>query len=343
MKPEQAEQFLIEELFSQSVEAANLKDGSLEEVDRLTGDASTRRYYRLFTKDNSYVVCLDNPTNETRPDNTFLMVQEFLSKHDVRVPIIYHHNIKRGYLLEEDLGDITLLQSLSQLESTEVELKIYTEVIDEMLKIHNLDSSIVEKTPMSKIEFDYEKLMGEIDFTVKYFIEHFFNVTDRKTLSELSAEFSEVCQRLAKENKVLTHRDFHSRNVMIKDNEKIIIDFQDARMGIPQYDLVSLLEDCYYKVNGENKVKLIKYYYENLPESVHGQKDFSHFMELYCDMLVQRVFKALGSFAYIYKTRKDERYLKYIGFGMEKLRTTFLKHKKYDKIRKKLFKIYYAN
>jgi hypothetical protein len=54
---------------------------------------------------------------------------------------------------------------------------------------------------MSKIEFDYEKLMGEIDFTVKYFIEHFFNVTDRKTLSELSAEFSEVCQRLAKENK----------------------------------------------------------------------------------------------------------------------------------------------
>jgi hypothetical protein len=125
---------------------------------------------------------------------------------------------------------------------------------------------------------------------------------------------------------------------MIKDNEKIIIDFQDARMGIPQYDLVSLLEDCYYKVNGENKVKLIKYYYENLPESVHGQKDFSHFMELYCDMLVQRVFKALGSFAYIYKTRKDERYLKYIGFGMEKLRTTFLKHKKYDKIRKKLLR-----
>ena len=60
-------------------------------------------------------------------------------------------------------------------------------------------------------------------------------------------------------------------------------------------------------------------------------------------MTIQRVFKAIGSFSYIYATRKDERYLKYIGFGMEKLRTIMLQDDRYRSLSKHLFQIYYAN
>ncbi len=340
MKPEQAEQFLIEELFNQSMTKKKVIKSKVKEIDRLTGDASTRRYYRIFTDNNSYVVCLDNASLEK---NTFLVVQDYLQGHKVRVPNVYDYNIQRGYILEEDLGDITLLQKLSQLENTEEEFDIYKMVIGEMLKIHKLPPNSVAKTPMAKLAFDYEKYKQEIDFTIKYFIEYFFNIESEEERNILSMEFDPICKNLASQKKVLTHRDLHSRNVMFKSNELILIDFQDARMGIPQYDLVSLLEDCYYKVNGENKLKLINYYWENLPNDIHGQETFENFMEFYSDMLVQRVFKALGSFAYIYHTRKDQRYLKYIGFGMEKLRTTFLKYKKYDNLRKKLFKIYYES
>ncbi len=340
MKPEQTEQFLIEELFNKSIASGKIEDLQLEEIDKLTGDASTRKYYRAFTKKNSYVVCLDKPSNT---DNTFLVVQSFLDGKNIRVPKVYDHNLKRGYILEEDLGDMTLLQKLSQVENTQEEFNYYLEIINELLKLHKLENKDITETPMSKLSFDKTKLYEEIEFTVKYFIEKFLGVNDPLVQKALEEEFRPICERLDTPKKVLTHRDFHSRNIMLKNNDFIIIDFQDARLGIPQYDLVSLLEDCYYKVNGENKVKLIEHYFNNLPMDIHGQGNFETFMELYCDMQIQRVFKALGSFSYIYHTRKDQRYLKYIGFGMEKLRTTFLKHSKYDSLRKKLFKIYYES
>ena len=130
---------------------------------------------------------------------------------------------------------------------------------------------------------------------------------------------------------------------MVKDGEFILIDFQDARMGIPQYDLVSLLEDCYYELSFDSREKLIEYYYENLPAEIHGQENFENFKCLYRDMALQRVFKAIGSFSYIYETRKDVRYVKYIGFAMEKLKCILLQDNKYEKLRKTLFGYYYES
>ena len=142
---------------------------------------------------------------------------------------------------------------------------------------------------------------------------------------------------------VITHRDFHSRNIMVQGDQFIFIDFQDARWGIPQYDLVSLLEDCYYELDDKNRETLKRYYYDNLDPAIHGQKNFQEFLCLYEDMTIQRVFKAVGSFCYIYNWRKDERYLKYIGFAMEKIRKVMMDNPKYIDLKKKLFQHYYAN
>ncbi len=340
MKPEQTERFLIEELYNQSRLNGKVSDENLQDVEKLTGDASTRKYYRLFTRTKSYVVCLDKPSDE---ENTFITVQKFLYSKQIRVPQIYDHNLKKGYILEEDLGDRTLLQKLGGIKNKQEEYELYQKAIDHILALHRLDKNDVNKTNMSKLSFDKKKLKEEIDFSIKYFIQNFLNVSDEVALGKLSEEFNPICERLDHKNKVLTHRDYHSRNIMVKSKDFIIIDFQDARMGVPQYDLVSLLDDCYYKVNGENKKRLIKYYYDNLPSEIHGQGSFESFKDLYYDMQIQRVFKALGSFGYIYHTREDHRYLKYIGFGMEKLRVTLLKHERYDSLRKMLYKIYYEN
>lgn len=142
---------------------------------------------------------------------------------------------------------------------------------------------------------------------------------------------------------MLTHRDFHSRNIMVKNNELIFIDFQDARWGIPQYDLVSLLEDCYYELAPANREALKKHYFNQLPASAHGQGSWADFNCNYDDMLFQRVFKAVGSFSYIYATRQDARYLKYIGFGMEKIRRALMADERYARLRQALFSAYYAS
>lgn len=343
MKPEQSEQFLIEELFSRSIERNTVEPQELIEIDKLTGDASTRRYYRVFARNQSFVVCLDNPYEEDVSAHPFVSVQQFLLSKDIRVPHIYDHHLRKGYLLQEDLGDMTLIQYLSSNGSKSLERETYKKIVDQLIHLHRVKREEVTNPNLFKLSFDYQKLMDETRFTFKYFINFFLKNTDETLVSELETLFSPIMEGIAAKPMVITHRDFHSRNIMVKGEEFIFIDFQDARWGVPQYDLVSLLEDCYYNLGEENRDYLKKYYFENLPMSKLGQENYEDFCSLYDDMLIQRVFKAVGSFCYIYNWRKDERYLKYIGFAMEKIRITMSRNPKYKELSEKLFKFYYAN
>lgn len=342
MKPEQAERFFIEELFAQSQEKGHARDETLDSVDKLTGDASTRRYYRLFTDKNSYVVCLDNPQLDATSPHPFVSKQKFLDESGVRVTKVIDSQMSKGYILEEDLGDETLLSHLVGIRSIEDELKTYSEVIDQLIALHQLDKAEIKSSGLFDLSFDLEKYMQEMDFTFKFFFDQYLKVTDPGRVKIVREELEIVCKRLAAKPMVLTHRDFHSRNIMVKKGEKVLIDFQDARWGIPQYDLVSILEDCYYEIHPENKKILKKKYFEELPVKYHEQQSWNEFDDLYDDMLIQRVFKAVGSFSYIYATRQDVRYLKYIGFGMEKIRATLINKTKYNALRSALFGIYYA-
>ncbi|MBC75784.1 MAG: aminoglycoside phosphotransferase [Halobacteriovoraceae bacterium] len=339
MKPEVSERLFIEELFKKSMDETNVDCPKITNVERLTGDASTRRYYRVHCSVQSYVVCLDNPSQDEF--NSFVETQKFFEKHDIKVPKVIHTDLSKGYLLEEDLGDETLLKALSSVNSKEAELSVFKDIIEELVKIHSIPLEEVSKSHIGKLKFDFEKLINEIDFTVDYFVGRFLGVEDEGLKRSLIEEFYPVCKRLSSQKMVCTHRDFHSRNIMVTDDKFMIIDFQDARLGIPQYDLASLLEDCYYDLNAENRELLKRMYFESLPEEVHGQKSVEEFQSLYRDMLLQRVFKAVGSFAYIYHHRKDHRYLKYIGFAMEKLKLAMLDQPDLKNLKHKLFDIYY--
>lgn len=342
MKLEQSEQFLIEELFNQSTESNKIKAASVKGIDKLIGDASTRRYYRIFTEKVSYVVCLDNPTIAGE-SNHFVSKQKFLELHGVRVPRIYDTNEAKGYILEEDLGDQTLLHILASVQGAEQEYNIYKRVIDQLLMIHQMKSNDLSTSGLFDLQFDFEKLQSEMEFTIKYFIESFLGEDNIDLHEKIRNLLSPICSRLSSYPMVLTHRDFHSRNIMCVNEDLVVIDFQDARMGIPQYDLASLLDDCYYELIPENKDKLLKYYYDNIDSNIHQQMSYQLFKDLYDDMVIQRAFKAIGSFAYIYQTRKDYRYIKYIGFAMEKIRKLMLVHPNYLELKEVLFKVYYES
>jgi hypothetical protein len=215
--------------------------------------------------------------------------------------------------------------------------------VDQLLELHRIPKSAVINPNLFQLSFDFKKYMDETHFTFKYFLNFFNKTEDENLVKELEELFTPVMKRLADQKMVVTHRDFHSRNIMVRDDKYTFIDFQDARWGIPQYDLVSLLEDCYYDLKEENRQKLKRYYFDNLDPEIHGQKSYAEFESLYQDMTIQRVFKAVGSFCYIYNWRKDDRYLKYIGFAMEKIRLTMMDNSRYVELKKKLFNHYYAN
>src|SRR6185503_8428805 len=96
------------------------------------------------------------------------------------------------------------------------------------------------------IAFDVEKLTWELQFFTKHFVEAYRGAQISPSAREaLATEYAAIAEELASEPRVLCHRDYHSRNLMLHDGSLYIIDFQDARLGPDTYDLVSLLRDSY--------------------------------------------------------------------------------------------------
>lgn len=342
------EKLLVDSLFSKSVREGKVEKLTVLEIEKLTGDASSRSYFRIKGKEGSYVACLDQSLTSLRKidEVDFLSAQKILAKESVSVPEVYHVDFKKGYVLQEDLGDITFLRTLSLIEDKKEEFDHYKKAIDELLKIQKIAIDNLSNTVFAKRSFDVEKFMFEVDFTISHLINGLFELSvdsDRKL--KIRNNFLKIVKDLSKQSRVLTHRDFHSRNIMHKACRLKVIDFQDMRMGIPQYDLVSLLEDCYYKVDSENKLQLKKYYWEKARESgvlVEGKNYvWEDFLIYYNKMAIQRTFKALGSFAYIYKHREDIRYLKYIGHSFEQLKGFLFSDKEYKELRTLLSEVYY--
>lgn len=341
MKLEQSEKFFVEGRFRKSIEKNAIPVQKFKNIDVLTGDASTRRYYRINTDIDSFVVCLSDPLKEKKAKSDFVTVQNLLERHSVKVPRILDKELDKGYYLQEDLGDKTLLSYNSSCKSKEDEFDIYTRILDELIKIHSIKLDDVDEN-YSKLAFDSKKLMQEMQVTNEYFLKKYLALNLTKHEEEfLNESFKQICDKIETQKMVLTHRDYHSRNVMVKDGEFVIIDFQDARRGIPQYDLVSMLEDCYYQINKENVTNLKKYYWTNFLEQQKIQKTYEEFEYFYDLMAIQRVYKAIGSFSYIYETRKDTRYLKYIGFAFEKIRKILRNHDEFKELGQFLSKKYY--
>jgi aminoglycoside/choline kinase family phosphotransferase len=329
----------VDSLFQESCDNLNKQNKSVK-IDRVTGDASARRYYRVLTDDNnSYIACLNDPNGTLK---TFFEIQSVFKKEKIRVPHIYDFIEDKGYMLLEDLSDQTLLKKLSSVTSISSEYEIYESIVDTMIDIHNIDDKKYLDYSFTKMSFDMPKYFQEVEFTLKFFIGNFFsynlNDKEKKTIMD---QFELICKPLVQQGFVVTHRDFHSRNIMCKDNEHVVIDFKDARMGITQYDLVSLLEDCYYSLNLDNLNNLKRYYWENFIKKNKKQTSYDEFLVLYDYMTIQRTFKAIGSFTYIYNLRNDERYLKYIGYSFEKLRKVLMKYDELKPLRLLLAKLYY--
>ena len=315
----------------------SLSEEKVFEVVLLTGDASTRQYYRIETARQNYIVCLQDKAEKAKLKD-FVEVHKVLQGQGVDVPTIHDYDMDAGCFVLEDLGDTTLLSKLAYVNDDEKELDFYKMAIGQLLKIHSVDGKKY-KYPMFQRAFDLNKLMEEVDFTLKHLITGLMSYSLKKEERKvLLSSYENICEKISQEERVLSHRDFHSRNLMYHKKSFFIIDFQDAMMGVPQYDLASLLDDCYYNISLDNKAFLKKYYFDLSPVQ---WGDFKCFLELYDYVEMQRLFKALGSFGYIYQSKNDIRYLKYVGHGFEKLREVLKKYPKFDELRVLLSKIYY--
>jgi aminoglycoside/choline kinase family phosphotransferase len=284
----------------------------------LAGDASNRRYFRVIHQNQSWVLMVWEPFDAK--NYPFLSVLQHFAKHKVRVPEVKAMSESEGLVLLEDLGDLTLERKFWESQNQEQSLGFYKQSVDELIKMHYHATNDPTDCTAFKLQFDTEKLLWEMNYGKNNLLQGLcdFKFTD-KTEHDINKCFIDICERLHREPKVIVHRDYHSRNLMIKFDEVRVIDFQDARLGAIQYDLVSLFRDSYVNMDDEMATKLLDYYLEKAHD--HLPKYFSkdHFNLIYEVQTIQRAFKACGSFASFYNQRKDTRYLKYISHTLRRV------------------------
>ena len=313
---------------------------------QLQGDASTRKYFRVTCKNESktdyfhsvMVMQLDQPIEGDEID--FTLILKFLRNLSLPVPELFHYDSSRGLLFLEDCGDITFENKVKACSIAEKK-EYYSQAIRILINMQSRGTQKISvDNPAYNLRFDVDKLMFEFDFMLENFADKLRNVS--LTVSErdeLRDHLIALCATLAKEDICFTHRDFHSRNLMIQNNTIKILDFQDARMGPWQYDLASLLKDSYVDLD-ENLVNEMINLYIDLKEEIDGQKiDRSQFRNIFDLMSIQRNLKAVGTFAYQRVVRNNDRYLEYIPRTLGYVKKAFSRHPELSALKNSLSKI----
>lgn len=321
----------------------NLFEGGGYSILKLAGDASLRKYYRVNESGSTYILMLAEAFDETKSD--FVLVRAFLEKNKVPVPKLLAMDGAKGAILLEDLGDRTMLHDLGLKDSVEEEKVLFKRSLDLLTTFHSQTKAKSGEKPVPGfgLAFDVEKLMWEVDFT----LEHLFGSYLKRKIPEVEFHtirnaFEDICKRLAAEPRVFTHRDYHSRNIMIDASDNMIcIDFQDARMGLRAYDLASILRDSYYQLPEEEVYELVDYYLAQVEKKEKEKLDREHFIKMFDLMSVQRNFKAIGSFTSFYGKRNDANYIRFVGNTFENIRRNLRKFPEYKQLRRSLFHYYY--
>lgn len=260
-------------------------------------EASIRRYIRLRNAEGRGNLILSiNPPFDSDQDD-FVVIARYLAEREIPVPHIHGIDEGRGWLLLSEGGerDLSEIFDSGSEEGRQSALRI---ALDLMIELHDLP--LIE--PVATRRFDYEKLWSELEFLfqrIRLLCER-FGLSSPVTF-ELEMFLQEVCDALDREaaatGEVFTHRDFHTRNILVGTHtadeiKPTLIDFQDARAGSVWYDLTSLLWDPYTDLTPAERDFGYDYYIEKTGRGSKRARDMYHSQAL------QRIFKALGTYLF---------------------------------------------
>ena len=294
----------------------------------LTGDASTRRYFRVIPADGPSIVLALHEGPIDFPALPFAAVARLLARMPLPVPGILGSADALGIVALEDLGDVTLQSHLGAGTLTEHEA-LYRQAVAFIDVLQKRGQELLTPSDLpSTLAFDVEKLTWEMDFFVKHFVEGYRGAAlSAAERAALSREWAVLVEELASEPRVLCHRDYHSRNLMVHRGGLYVIDFQDARMGPDTYDLASLLRDSYVDITEQELDGFIAYFL-----ALKGIVDGVEFRRRFDLMAVQRNLKALGTFGYQAAARGNPIYIQYIPRTLKYARDNFAKYDRFARL-----------
>jgi aminoglycoside/choline kinase family phosphotransferase len=272
---------------------------------------SDRKFYRVRCSAEQSLILVKY--NLEREENRhYVEIAQFLETHGIHAPRIYHHDAEEGLIWLEDLGERDLFGHRD--ESWLVRRAFYDSALDEVRKLHELPESVcIEMHQHLPAEFNAALYLWEQNYFFENCLGRYFNVEPTKVgkLSALPA-FQEIAEKLARLPRVLVHRDFQSQNVLVRNSQAYLIDFQGMRPGLVQYDLASLLYDPYVDLSAAERDELLEHYCDGKPGA--------EFMDTLRLCAMQRLMQALGAYGFLGLVKEHKHFLQHIPKAIASLR-----------------------
>jgi N-acetylmuramate 1-kinase len=314
---------VLEELIAKHMQSAAAK------VEPMPGGASTRKYFRVQTSAGAHAVAMFVPEGPTAEeiDNggktarwPFLEVRELLAERGIDVPKVIAEDTARGWLVLEDLGERTLAEVL--LKTPAQKQALYTQAVADLARAQLALAELPAASIVRKRAFDFTLLHWEI----QHFAEWGLDARGIRMQPEHKSAFDTVAARLAQRiadyPRRFVHRDYQSRNLMVREGALaplVWIDFQDALMGPRVYDLVALLNDSYQQFDRAFVETRLAEFAEvqGLPAA-----DAAALVREFDLCTVQRKLKDAGRFVFIDKVKGNPNFLKFVTPTIRKVRAS---------------------
>ena len=293
---------------------SSLEGYSFSDIQQINSDASFRNYFRVIDdRKGSFIVMDSDPSLEN--NEKFLYVADLLKKISMPIPNIHHIDDCGRYFLISDLGKKTLYDHRRESHF----LSFYDRAIELLVSMQINGARLKIQLP----NYDDALLYSEMELFKEWFCFHELGLSVQKIEKiDFDTLFMQLIQSASNQERVLVHRDYHSRNIMISDNDEMgFIDFQDAVSGPITYDIVSLLKDCYIKIEPEQMNNMLRIYYDYLIKNHMTNKPLSEFIMDFDLMGIQRHLKAIGIFSRLKHRDKKNNYINDIPLTM-----SYLKH-----------------
>jgi len=282
-------------------------------IQPIKGDASFRTFYRLVSKKSSKIIVL---AKKEKYNNliAYSSINKFLRKNNILAPKLYFCNFKNGIIIIQDFGDLSFDKILRKNKN---KLAIYKKLVDLLIRIQKIKPpkkiKNIRKGSHIINKYSNKYLFKESNLFFDWYLPIFLNKKKVFNIKKKSNKIlSKLYNNLNFSNSTFVHRDYHAQNLIKIYNKIGVIDSQDALIGNPAYDLVSLIDDVRIKNSNKLRSQIYEYYLKKTLKVYRTNRKI--FLDD-CNILsVQRCLKIIGIFSRLFKRNKKKKYLKFIPY-----------------------------
>jgi aminoglycoside/choline kinase family phosphotransferase len=306
----------IKELFEREVRIP------VSDIEKIPQSGSDRIYFRIFTSDASYVATYGKNVKE---NETFIYFTKHFRSCGSPVPAILAVNGDKTIYIQEDLGNISLLNKLDELGYAEEVYALFQSSLRQLAHLQiKGDQGLDYNRCITSHEFGRQAIMSDLLYFKYYFLDTLQIPYDKEILL---AEFDHLSTFLTDtDHKYFMFRDFQSRNIMVRDGQIYYIDYQGGMKGALQYDVASMLWQARAELPEEWKNSLLDYYIDHAEEKLDTKIDRSRFVSQYNGYVLIRLLQVLGAYGFRGLFERKAHFLTSIPLALKNLKS-FLSNK----------------